>query len=1527
MNLRLLRSLVLALACAPLCLTLSAQSSSPANRIVAPVDETQLVTLSGNVHPLAQARFDHGAAPAATPTGRIMLLLGRSQAQQQGLTQYLADVQNASSPRFHKWLTPAQYGAQFGISDGDLQTVEGWLQGHGFKIEKVPQGRNILLFSGNLGQLQSAFHTSIHTLAVNGAKHFSNVSDPQIPAALAPVIAGVGPLNDFHPKPTLVRGPTGRYNTATHTIQPTLTLFSGSTPLLFVDPADAATIYDTPNTKLNANYKSGTTWDGTGVNIGIAGDSDVNTADVGNYRIAFLNQGTTSSNIPTVIVDGDDPGFNGDEVEALLDNEVAGGLAPGASLYFYTSANSDLAAGLFNAIFRALDDNRVSILNISFGGCEADQGTSGNLAILETAEQAAAQGISVTVSTGDSGSAGCDNDNTETAAQYGLAVNGLASTPYNIAVGGTDYDVLATAFSSYASDTTSGAAPYWGTATKYIPEEPWNDSTSVNTSIANNVALNDGSTLIVAGGGGSSAVYPKPAFQTSLTPNDNARDLPDVSFLAGNGLYNATWVVCGDDLADGQSTVLSSYDCVETNGSFTDQTTFIGVGGTSAAAPAFAGMLALVSQAQGGARLGQADGVLYQLAQSKYSSVFHDVTTGDNSVVCVAGSTNCESNDFLTGYNAGTEYDLASGLGSVDVKNLITNWSTVKLASTSTSLQLNSSTAAYTGTHGKAVNFNVGVDPTAATGVVGIIDTANENANGPLNNGQFSIPLTSGAGTASYNGLPGGKYTVSARYGGDAANAASTSGAISVDISPEASTTTLQVNAYDTNGNALSQSNVPFGSYVFVDATITGTAEGSATQGVATGTVTFMNGNSTLGTAAVSSGNLATWPPVVTGVAPYPAGSYSFTAAYSGDASFNASNSAAQTITIQKAPTSLFIEAVPTTLSSGSSSSVAISVNGSVTNGSYPTGTVTLTANGSTLATSNVLDGVASATVQASQLTPGINTISAVYSGDQDYATSNSTFSLTSVGGGGFSIGLEKGIGVGPSDTAIVPITLTSVRGYSGWVGFSCGVAQTVDNNVFCSASEAYVSSSGPTTGMMVVTTSGSGPGTYTATLSGEDLSTPQISATGTLTITVNASPTPSIAVLSNGNISVAPGVSSGDSSSVTIIPSGGLSGQVNLSCAVTTAISSVTSLPTCSVPSSVLLDGTNAIIAPVTVTTTATTSTGSYTATVTGASAATPAISNSSAIALTVTASPWFALTNSGPTTFVPGATTGNATTITATPLIGLTGTVELFCATYILSTVPGYPVNAPSCTVPPSISLSGTKATTFTLALSSPGNPDYPGPGIYLATVYGYDATLTQITNTTSLEVTIGTPLSGIALANGGNVTVAPGATTGNTSAITISPVGGFTGTVNLTCAVTTSLVDAVDQPSCSLPSTVTISGTTAATATLTVNTKAASSASVVTPLTKFFLGSGTALAMILFFGIPARRRAWRTLFGFAVFCCVAGAIGCGGSGGGGGGGGGGGQSTPGTTPGTYTVTVTGTDAATGKLTSNTTVTVTVN
>jgi Pro-kumamolisin, activation domain/Bacterial Ig-like domain (group 3)/Subtilase family len=1150
------------------------------SRITAPIDESQLVTLKGNVHPLAVHGVDQGPAPASNPTGRVLLVLRRSAAQQEALAQYLSDLQNPAAPNYHKWLTPVEYGAQFGVAASDLQTVESWLQSHGFRIEKAPASNNVIAFSGTIGQVQTAFHTSIHAFAVRGETRFANVTDAQIPSALAPVIAGVGPLNNFPLQPNVEVSATGTWDATTHSIEPNLTLFGANhTPYLFVDPADAATIYDTPNGALNANYKSGTSYTGNGATIGIIGVSDLYLPDIQNYRTGFLGESSTSINLPTVIVDGNDPGVvpGGAGIEALIDNEIAGGLAPGAKINFYISAGSDLTDGVLDALARAVDDNAVDILSMSFGACETGLGTSGNQLVLELTEQAAAQGISVTVSSGDGGSAGCDNFDTQTTAQQGLAVSGLASSPYVIAVGGTDFDVLPTSFSTYASTTTSGTAPYYLTALGYIPEKPWNDSTTSNTSLSQNVAYKNGSgqTNIIAGSGGVSAIYAKPAFQASLTPADSHRDLPDVSLLAGNGFYSAVWAACSDTAINGNGSFPTS-DCANSSGQFANGTTFTGVGGTSASAPAFAGMLALAVQATGG-RLGQADMVLYQLAQA-HPSYFHDITSGDNSVPCATGSPNCGSNGFLTGYNATSGYDLASGLGSVDAAAIVNNWKSVSLGSSSTTLQINGSTSAYTGVHGANLTFNVGVTGPGGTptGVAAITDSANMTAGGtsagPQNNGQFAIPLTSGSGSATYNGLPGGTYTVTARYGGDTSFASSTSTPINVSISAEPSTTTLTVNAYDpSTGKQIPNSTIPYGNDVFADANITGTADGASTQGVATGTVQFLNGSAILGTSAVNSGNQASWPPLNSTFQALPAGSYSLTAKYSGDASYSASTGAA----------SFIITKAPTTISAGYSGTpvqygTLEQINTDVLTNSYgiaPTGTFQFYVDGQpVLAPQPIYESSgyqpnnktspwawADSSANYAFVPIGQHTLSATYSGDNNYSAGTSpntavvvTQAYANISGFGFANPQGDPVVVGQTRTGIATV-----------FGSQYGLAPTgtitfYDNNVALTNPVTYTSSYNPpalsvlnattqhvftTPGTDQITVSYSGDANYrSATSSGAQslnvLGPVSVTPAGIMTIPV-------------------PGQSG--SVSLTVTPNGGFTGTVTLSCAAPSSAAETT--------------------------------------------------------------------------------------------------------------------------------------------------------------------------------------------------------------------------------------------------------------------------------------------------------------------------------------------------------------------------------
>lgn len=824
-----LRLQVVALALAvsaPCSIPSPGQSVTP--RISGPIDESSLTTLFGNVPANARPEFDRGEAPPATQLASMRLVLSHSPAQKSAIDAMLAQQLQKSSPNYHHWLTPDQYGKLYGPADSDIAAVVAWLESHGLKVEDIPPGRNNIAFSGTVAQTEEAFHVAIHSFEVKGEHFLSNTSEPSIPSALAPVVSGVAQLNTIRPKPYNVPGRAGEFDPASHRLvpvgesslvtRPELTTGTAGSYNLFLVPSDAATIYDTPNS-FNANFApGGTSYTGSGVTIGVVGDALIQASTVVDYRSKFLNDSTapTINNITPAATAGMDTD------EAYLDVEIAGGLAPGASVTFYTS-NS-----LQTAVQQAITDNKVDILSVSFGECELSLGTAGNQLLNGWWQQASMAGMAVVVSSGDSGSAACDASASETAAIHGLEVSGFASTPYNIAVGGTDYSGLIAGFTTYANTTNSSAAatPYLS-AKGYIPESVWNDSSISDAMLANNVPaqnpLQGNATNIIAAGGGFSSCstnstsgntlgtctsgYAKPSWQLGPgIPGDGARDIPDVSLFAGNGIDGAAWLVCTDDAAAGGAAGQTD-NCVA-NSNNPPTFAFAAFGGTSTAAPAFAGILALVQQKAGG-RLGLAAQQLYDLFNnSKASLVFHDVTTGNNSVVCTSGSTSdCQKNGagyyFLTGYDATAGYDQASGMGSVDATQLVTYWGTAT-GSAAAAVTLTPSATSITTIQSLTVKVTVAGSGNAGTptGAVTLSDGGNYSSSATLASGAASFTIPAGA-------LQPGTVTLTANYSGDA-NYSTASNSVSITVSAVAYTLAATTPGAVTPGN-LSSSTVTVG--------------------------------------------------------------------------------------------------------------------------------------------------------------------------------------------------------------------------------------------------------------------------------------------------------------------------------------------------------------------------------------------------------------------------------------------------------------------------------------------------------------------------------------------------------------------------------------------------------------------------------------------------------------------------------------------------------------------------------------------
>ena len=420
-----------------------AQTSNVQPRITAAIDEANLTTLKGNTHPLARPQFDRGAAAASQPMRRMLLVLKRSAAQETALDALLEQQQDKSSPNYHMWLTPQQFGQQFGPADQDIQTITSWLQSHGFQVNGVSNGRTVIEFTGTAGQIRDAFHTEIHRYTVNNEDHWANSSDPQIPTALALVVAGVDTLYNF-PRQQMheVVGVFSRTK-ATGAVKPAGTQFTFPNPCnptaqpfcnFAVAPADFAKIYDVPNLLLSPAPAS--QFNGDGISIAVVSQSDINTQDVSSFRSLF---GLPAPKL-NIILNGPDPGFDpgGAETEADLDVQWAGAVAPNATIDLVISQSTEISLGADLSAQYAVDNNLAPVLNESFGLCEFFIGTSGNTFYNQVWQQAAAQGITVTVSSGDGGSAGCDRG--AGAAVFGLAVSGFTSTPYNVSVGGTDFN-------------------------------------------------------------------------------------------------------------------------------------------------------------------------------------------------------------------------------------------------------------------------------------------------------------------------------------------------------------------------------------------------------------------------------------------------------------------------------------------------------------------------------------------------------------------------------------------------------------------------------------------------------------------------------------------------------------------------------------------------------------------------------------------------------------------------------------------------------------------------------------------------------------------------------------------------------------------------------------------------------------------------------------------------------------------------------------------------------------------------------
>jgi subtilase family serine protease len=778
----------------------AAQAGAGTPRITNAIDGASRVGLGGNVRPEARPENDRGRVVDSLPLQHMLLQLKRSSQQEATLQLFIEQLQTKGSPNFHRWLTAQEFGARYGVNQSDLDAVTAWLRSQGFLVNVIYPNGMLIDFSGTAGQVRKTFQTEIHHLAVQGHMHIANMGEPSIPSALAPVVAGVVSLHDFRPRPMH----------RLHKPRPAFTFGGLFGDTYAVAPADLATIYN-----LNPLFNAGIS--GQGQSITLIEDTDVFTANDWNTFRSVLGlssySGASFSSVHPAPASGSNncnsPGaFAPNDAEAILDAEWASAAAPSAAIQMAACADTSTTFGGLIALQNLINSTAPpSIVSISYGQCETVNGAAANLAYSSAYQQAVAEGVSVFVAAGDSGAAGCDNG--ATVATHGIGLNAFASTPYNVAVGGTDFsDTFSGTNLAYWNSTNT---PAFGSANSYVPEIPWNDScagtlvsaylgyspTYGPTSLCNDPLLGALLESTVAGGGGPSqcatgnpsttgvvsgscAGWPKPSWQTVLgNPNDGVRDTPDVSLFAADGLWSHYYVFCWSDTAHGGATCGS------------DPSAWSGAGGTSFASPIMAGIQALINQKAGGPQ-GNPAPIYYQLATAEFGSTgnaacnasngagvgssctFYDVTDGDIDVDCTGpncylggasvGVLSTSNGSFSPAYGTSVGWDFATGIGSVNAANLVNNWPATVPAenfslsaspSTVTVVQGASVSTAITVTPLNGFNGNVTLAASDLPAGVTAVFNPNSTASGSTLTFTASLVAASGSVTVTVTGTSG----------------------------------------------------------------------------------------------------------------------------------------------------------------------------------------------------------------------------------------------------------------------------------------------------------------------------------------------------------------------------------------------------------------------------------------------------------------------------------------------------------------------------------------------------------------------------------------------------------------------------------------------------------------------------------------------------------------------------------------------------------------------------------------------------
>lgn len=917
-------------------------SAVQADRVASHPDLRATTRLQGHVPLWAVEANDRGAIPADTSL-RLTLVLSRSPELQASFTQLLADQQNPSSPSYHQWLTPEQVGERYGATQHDLDALRSWLGSQGLAVVETAYSRVFVSVVAPASTVAAALATSFHTFDDHGQVRMSATVDPSIPTAFAPIVSSISGLADTDIRPMHHGQPMPMAATAGSTgVQPQLT--NGGNH--FITPGDFATIFD-----LKPIYSAGYT--GAGQKVAIIERSRVVSTDITEFE---ANTGL-ATNLPHVIIPttGSDPGVtnDADQAEAMLDVERVIGTAP--AIQADLIASSAASGGIYTAALYEVQTVLDPVMTISFGACEAYRGATGVSQWDTLFSQAASEGISVFVSSGDSGAAGCDAQFSAPPVYQFPSINYICASSYATCVGGTEF--------------AEGSGQYWSTtngtgltsALSYIPEGAWNEPLGV---------AGLGISYIAASGGGGASIYvPKPAWQTGTgVPADSARDVPDVSFPSS--------------FHDGY------YGCYAAGGGDCAANRFYYYFGTSAAAPSMAAVTALLNQKTGGSQ-GNLNPLLYRLAASS-PNAFHDATPATiNGTVCAIGTASICNNSTpgttsltggLAGYALTTGYDQATGLGSLDVANFLSAAASLSKGNLApTVLTLQNSPTILSDTQTAA--FTASLTSTSAGTPTG---TVQFYADGKAIGG----PVALASGMAVTAALPfpmAGTYYISATYSGDSAYAPATAPGFQLIVTGVSSMTKL----------TMSNATLAVGTTEAFNLAVSPGSGSGIPSGVVRVVVSGPNSSATY-TVPLSNGT-ATTPAI-----PFPTvGSYTLVANYQGDSVFSASGSGASTITVQKLPSNLQLSSISGSIGIGGARSFGAFIQSLVAGSTAPgpSGTIQLFANGVALGSPfAVLSQGSQNTLVNSPLevfsTAGTYAITAVYSGDANWMSSTASGSV-----------------------------------------------------------------------------------------------------------------------------------------------------------------------------------------------------------------------------------------------------------------------------------------------------------------------------------------------------------------------------------------------------------------------------------------------------------------------------------------------------------------------------------------------------